>query len=162
MRSIAVYSLKGGVGKTTLAVSLAWASAAFVLVAILLFDRVWTYLFATPLFTAFGLAAGLVIVSAATDSGGVARLLAWRPLVFTGRISYSLYVWHLLVLAAIVGGAHPHFGPRPVIGLAASFVVAAASFSFVERPFLRLRPRADGAAEASGAMGMARPAAQLS
>ena len=27
MQSIAVYSLKGGVGKTTLAVSLAWASA---------------------------------------------------------------------------------------------------------------------------------------
>src|SRR5213592_2956101 len=79
----------------------AGVGAAFVLAGILLFDHIWPFLFATPLLTLFAAAAGIVILSAATDADGVARLLAFRPLVFVGRISYSLYLWHLLVLTAI-------------------------------------------------------------
>ena len=116
-------------------------SGAFVACGVLLFDRVWRYLFGTPLFTLFAVAAGIVIVSAAMDEGGIAGLLAFRPLVFLGRISYSLYVWHLLVLSAI-GIRVPEVSIRSLIGVAASVGIATASFFLVERRFLRLKTRA--------------------
>jgi len=119
-------------------------------VAILLFDRIWPFLFATPLLTVYAAAAGILILSAATDTDGIARLLAFRPLVFVGRISYSLYLWHLFVLTAI-GVSVPEIGVRPVVGVAASVVIAAASFFLVEQRFLRLKPRA--ASTSSGAVG---------
>jgi peptidoglycan/LPS O-acetylase OafA/YrhL len=126
----------------------AGVSAAFVLCGILFFDHIWPFLFATPLLTVYAAAAGIVILSAATDTDGIARLLAFRPLVFVGRISYSLYLWHLLVLTAI-GVSVPEIGVRSIVGVAASVVIAAASFFLVEQRFLRLKPRA--ASTSSGA-----------
>jgi peptidoglycan/LPS O-acetylase OafA/YrhL len=119
----------------------AGASAAFVVCGILLFDRIWPFLFGTPLLTVFAAAAGIVILSAATDTDGPARFLTSRPLVFVGRISYSLYLWHVLVLAAIGGHAPDHVGFRSVIGVVVSVVIASASFFFVEQRFLRFKPR---------------------
>ena len=31
--------------------------------------------------------------------GAVRRFLAWRPLLFVGTVSYSLYLWHYAVIA---------------------------------------------------------------
>jgi len=68
----------------------------------------------------------------------VSRALSLKPVVFVGLISYSLYLWHwpLLVFARYV-----NFGPLDtlqVVGIvAASFLLAALSWAFIEQPFRR-------------------------
>jgi len=70
------------------------------------------------------------------------RLLSFVPLVFIGRISYSWYLWHwpLLSFLHILCGSQP---PRilSLLSIAASFVLAALSYRYIEQPFRR-SPRA--------------------
>jgi peptidoglycan/LPS O-acetylase OafA/YrhL/lysophospholipase L1-like esterase len=63
------------------------------------------------------------------------RLLASRPLVFIGLISYPLYLWHwpLLVFARIYYSGTPPTAVRAgLLGL--SFVLAYLTYRFIERP----------------------------
>jgi len=75
----------------------------------------------------------------ATGSGPrpalVNRVLSQPPLVLIGLMSYSLYLWHqpLLVFANYYSIA-PLKPGATVIPLAATFLVAAASWRFIERP----------------------------
>ncbi len=74
--------------------------------------------------------------------GWVQRLLNTRALVFVGRLSYSLYVWHFVspeIVRTIIGG-QPHI-VNIVPQLAVSFALAIASYHLVERPVLALRHR---------------------
>lgn len=70
----------------------------------------------------------------------VAALLAWRPVVLVGLISYSLYLWHWPLFAFANYWA---FRPLPrvlrVALVAVAFVLATLSWIFVERPFRRNR-----------------------
>jgi peptidoglycan/LPS O-acetylase OafA/YrhL len=64
------------------------------------------------------------------------RLLALRPIVFIGLISYSLYIWHwpIIVYYHLVRGAE--IAAAEAVGLVAASVLAATlSWYFVERPF---------------------------
>ena len=63
------------------------------------------------------------------------RLLAWRPIVFIGLISYSLYLWHwpVLVLADYWMLEKPWW--TRVLLVMASFILAVFSWRFVETPF---------------------------
>jgi peptidoglycan/LPS O-acetylase OafA/YrhL len=65
-------------------------------------------------------------------------------LTYLGRISYGLYVFHAMFVFVL--GVPSVHGPiaRPAVALAAlgaSIVVAAASYHFLETPFLRLKER---------------------
>jgi peptidoglycan/LPS O-acetylase OafA/YrhL len=71
-----------------------------------------------------------VLVAAAVSGTGLAEALSARPLVWLGKISYSLYLWHLPVLAA-VGRDHPWSA------LVAAVAVSWLSYRFVEQPFRR-------------------------
>lgn len=66
----------------------------------------------------------------------IGRILSLPMLVGVGLISYSLYLWHwpLIVFAEYTADA-PLGGIRQVAVIAASFVLAWASWRFVERPF---------------------------
>ena len=69
------------------------------------------------------------------------RLLESRPLVFTGRISYGLYIWHVPVYLAISLSFLQH---RSLIAgghIAIAFAVAIASYRWIETPFLRMKRR---------------------
>jgi peptidoglycan/LPS O-acetylase OafA/YrhL len=63
-------------------------------------------------------------------------LLANRPMVWIGLISYPLYLWHwpLLSFARIVESKQPATGFR-VAALGASFVLAALTYWVIEKPF---------------------------
>ena len=93
----------------------------------------------SPLRTVFAFACAIVIL-AAVEGGIVARILSLRPLRFLGQISYSLYLWHLPVLAAAGATVWDARPVRAALVLPAVLAVSCASFYLVERP-LRCRWR---------------------
>lgn len=87
--------------------------------------------------------ASVVVVApvAMEQRGAVARILALRPLVWLGTISYGVYLWHWPIFLALNGertgwSGLPLFGAR----CAATVVVAAASWWLIEQPIRRWRP----------------------
>jgi peptidoglycan/LPS O-acetylase OafA/YrhL len=62
---------------------------------------------------------------------------AWMPLLFLGRISYGIYLWHLIALYT----AETNFRFSPVLNLlgmlALTLALATASHYLVERPVMR-------------------------
>jgi peptidoglycan/LPS O-acetylase OafA/YrhL len=83
----------------------------------------------------------LVLIAAGPQAAVNRHVLARRPLVFLGLLSYPLYVWHwpLLSLARIVDPA-PSLATRVALVLLA-FGLAWLTFQFVERPTRSLAPR---------------------
>lgn len=77
----------------------------------------------------------------------VQRPFAWLPLRVLGVVSFSAYLWHGVVLANLGWLPFPpgHYG-NAVLVLAVIVVSAAASFVFIERPFLRPRVASPSAA----------------
>ena len=76
------------------------------------------------------------VLLAATETSPVGRLLALRPMVAVGLVSYSAYLWHQPLFAFLrtnFGGSPGGWGTAGVI--AATFALAWASWRFVERPF---------------------------
>ena len=117
----------------------------------------WSVLFytqATP-FPGFGAllpCVGSALIIWAGEAGGslVAFVLSWRPVVFVGLISYSLYLWHwpIIVLqkmgmligpSAIDVGKYSRFiSPHRldmIVEVVLSFALATLSWRFIERPF---------------------------
>jgi peptidoglycan/LPS O-acetylase OafA/YrhL len=74
----------------------------------------------------------------------VSRLLSWRPLRYVGRISYGLYLYHWPIFLVIDGRSG--LGPLALLAarFGATFIVAALSFRFVERPIRSWRPSGRG------------------
>ncbi len=76
------------------------------------------------------------LIATGRDCGTwVARLLSLPPLVFTGRLSYSLYLWHLpvLVLFRYYHIEEPGVGALLLL-LALTYALAVASWLLVEKP----------------------------
>jgi peptidoglycan/LPS O-acetylase OafA/YrhL len=101
------------------------------------------------------MAAACIAIAAAgiAARGPLARaLFENRAAVFLGTVSYSLYLWHWPIAAALAARFDAHAqGLARFAALAVPAVVAAAALSYfaVERPFLRLkRVRTAGAARA--------------
>lgn len=88
---------------------------------------------------------GAVLIIAAGPENGVSRLLSWRPIVFLGLISYSLYLWHwpVWVFANHLLARTPSHAEAA--GLAVlTFVLSVLSWKFVEQPFRRKNAVARG------------------
>lgn len=83
-----------------------------------------------------GIALGLVWLLQEQD-GGAARFLEWKPLAYMGRITYGIYLYHLLFIAVEHPAAIFHF-PFNVL---AAIGLAIVSYELVERPILRLKER---------------------
>ncbi len=67
------------------------------------------------------------------------RLLSWPPLVAMGRISYGLYLWHLVVVISVNPGDLRGW-PLVAIHVAVTFAAATASWLLIERRFRAVRP----------------------
>lgn len=74
--------------------------------------------------------------SAASRSGWIVKVLSWKPIVFIGLISYSLYLWHWPVICYSSYWAVSEFTAMEKWGIVlASVFFAAASWKLVETPF---------------------------
>jgi peptidoglycan/LPS O-acetylase OafA/YrhL len=107
--------------------------------------------------TVFCAAVAIVIVHA-TEGGSLTRkALSFVPLIWLGRISYALYLYHLPIFIAFGVYDHEHENgfattEMKVVAIALSVLAAALSFRFLEQPFLRRdgrpRPHTPATAEA--------------
>ena len=90
--------------------------------------------------------AALLIAAGETGNSLVGRLLSWRPIVFIGLISYSVYLWHWPIIIFLEARYIPvdYESPKQLklAVLVASLIVGSLSWLFVERPFRmgRVRP----------------------
>jgi len=72
----------------------------------------------------------------------ITRALEWRPLAVVGVASYSLYMWHVLVIDELADRTGlDGFVPLLAVAFPLCVAVALLSYAVVERFFLRLRRR---------------------
>lgn len=102
------------------------------------------------------LGASLIIAARLEPGTVIGRILAWRPLVFIGLLSYSLYLFHwpTIVLAREAFGFDTGTAPVRMAVLATTFALAWLSWRFVEGP-LRRRPAARSSVFTSAALASA-------
>jgi peptidoglycan/LPS O-acetylase OafA/YrhL len=83
-----------------------------------------------------GLAAGVVIAAVTVNTGAwYTRVLASRPLVWVGKRSYSLYLWHWLVWVVLSPEATGSSGANLwVLRIAVTVAGSMASYAWVEQP----------------------------
>ena len=82
----------------------------------------------------------IVIISSGKQHTLMSRLLSFKPVVFIGKISYSLYLWHFPILVLTtpvseIGNPNIIF---VILRVILTFVLASASYVFVETPIRKL------------------------
>jgi len=88
-------------------------------------------------FTMIAGACALVIWAAANEDGPFGSFLTSAPLLWLGRRSYGLYLWHYLVLVAIAEALPHQPAVQVVVAVTAMMAATVASYTVVETPFLR-------------------------
>lgn len=114
--------------------SLSWGGLLAIMCAVFFYDRETRFPGITAILPCVG--AALVIWTNGHTLTSVGKLLALRPVVFIGLISYSLYLWHWPVLVfAKYWAIDPLSQSQRLLLLLASLILAVISWKFVETPF---------------------------
>ncbi len=68
------------------------------------------------------------------------RILLWRPIHFLGEISYSLYLWHFVVILYCVHLLYGRIPPVAILCLALvlSILISFCSYRWIEVPSMNL------------------------
>ena len=82
----------------------------------------------------------IVIISSGKQHTLMSKLLSFKPIVFIGKISYSLYLWHFPILVLTtpvseIGNPNIFF---VILRILLTFAVAIVSYVFVETPIRKL------------------------
>lgn len=130
-----------------------WGGMAMIVLALFLFDE------RTPfpgLNAALPTLGTTLVLLGASDRTSVGRMLAWRPLVGLGLISYSAYLWHQPLFAFT---KHALLAELPtdlaIVLCAVTIVLACLSWRYIEQPFRDRSLISRGAVFALSAAGMA-------
>lgn len=86
----------------------------------------------------------LIYVGASSSQSVVTRLLSTKVLTFLGKISYSLYLWHLPIFILIPKFLEPELSQSVsrVILLIPIFLLSILTYFFIERPIRAVNPPA--------------------
>ena len=106
--------------------------------------RQWSDFLYVGGFTAIAVVSTFAIAMALQPGSAYYRALALAPMIFLGRISYSLYLWHFPVFWVVADNTES-WAPalRVALGVPAAFLLAIGSYYLVERPALRLKHRVE-------------------
>jgi len=124
------------IASKAVAESLSAIGLALMIAPLFLYDKATPFPGLAALVPVLGCA--LVIYSTENERTRVATLLSWKPIVFIGLISYSLYLWHWPIFALT---SYELLRPLTFLEgfLCVLVALSAAIFSwrFIERPFRR-------------------------
>ena len=130
-----------------------WSGMAMIVVSLFLFDERTPFPGLNAALPTLGTA--LVLLSA-SDRTSAGRMLAWKPLVGLGLISYSAYLWHQPLFAFT---KHALLADLPtdlaVVLCGATIVLACLSWRYIEQPFRDRNVISRGAVFAMSAVGIA-------
>lgn len=120
---------------TELVAGYAWPAALAVLAGFVFAPLGW-WMFRGPL-VLFCVACAVLIVRCVQPASELAAVFSPKPVTYLGRVSYSVYVWHLPVFVAL--GISQVDGPRwlDLAAIAASLLLASLTFHLVEQPLRR-------------------------
>ncbi len=92
--------------------------------------------------------ASFIILLIIMNGTKIQKALNWKPLHFLGKISYSVYLIHWLIVLAIMerwdkwvalfGDKYLAFGAMLLVALALTFSLATAMYYWIEKPFIKL------------------------
>ena len=130
-----------------------WGGVVMIVLALFLFDERTPFPGLNAALPTIGTA---LVLLCASDRTSVGRMLAWRPLVGLGLISYSAYLWHQPLFAFT---KHALLADLPtdlaIVLCAATIVLACLSWRYIEQPFRDRSLISRGAVFALSAVGMA-------
>lgn len=110
-------------------------------------------------YTVVALAAVLAICAALDDQRPLGRILSLGPLQVIGRLSYSLYLWHMLIFTAVERAwpTRPSV-ERLAVGWGLTAIASVVSYHVIELPFLRRKgPRTSDFATPDSLGGNSKP-----
>lgn len=97
--------------------------------------------------TGIALAGAAIVVAVGLGAPTPVRLLVeLPPLALLGRMSYSVYLWHLPIIEEVARRNPGEIGRIALVSLPITLAVSAASYLAIERPFLHGLPRVRSAA----------------
>lgn len=130
--------------KVTLQQNMLYSVVSLVSIATLITVMIYTSEYNTLLyrggFLLVAILGLIVIISSGKQHTLMSRLLSFKPVVFIGKISYSLYLWHFPVLVLTtpvseIGNPNIFF---VILRIVLTFAVAIVSYVFVETPIRKL------------------------
>jgi peptidoglycan/LPS O-acetylase OafA/YrhL len=124
--------------------ALAAAGAAALIVVALIAELTepsakWLYLGGLTVVAAL---VAVAIMALLAGSSPLTAVLEWTPVVWLGRISYGLYLWHFPVFLYVgEHGASWSSAARVVVGWSVALGATVASYRLIEQPALRFKRR---------------------
>lgn len=118
-------------------------SLVFIIVSVSLLEWCDIFLYDSGGYTFIAIAVGFLIISlTAYKPKRTVNILSCAPLVWIGRVSYGLYLWHWAIRWYLYGDAYlPASSLQLLLAIVLSFAFTILSYFCVEKPFLKLKDR---------------------